>query len=96
MRFHPVDGFLYMMVGLVNVAHRPLLQALRKLVVLFSRYILMRLVQKLQRSVQPPGPVQVGINRRMIVQILPVIDCSLLDFPDGCVDFMDGVFFFVT
>ena len=34
-RFHPVDGFLHVMVRLVNVFHCPLLQALRKLVVLF-------------------------------------------------------------
>ena len=32
----------------------------------------------------------------MVVQILPVIDRSLLDLSDGRVDFMDGVFFFVT
>jgi len=95
-RFHPVNRIFHMMVRLVNVTQRALLQALRKPVVLFLCNILMRLVQKLQRAVQPPGPIHVGINGRVIVQVLSVVDRSLLDLFDGLIDFMNGIFFFVT
>ena len=95
-RFDPLNRFFHMVVRLVNVTQRALLQALCKLVVLFPRNILMRPVQKLQRTMQPSGPIHPGVHWRVIVQVLSVIDRSLLDLFDGVIDIMDGVFFFVA
>jgi len=95
-RFHPVNRFLYLMVRIVNVSQRPLLQALRKLVVLFLRDILVCPVQKLQRMAQSPAPIQIGIHWRVIVYVFPVVNRRLLDLFDGGFDLMHSLILFVA
>jgi len=56
----------------------------------------MRLIEQFQGAMQAAGPRETGVHRRMIVQILAVVDARLLDFGDGVVDFMDGLLFLVA
>jgi hypothetical protein len=65
-------------------------------IIFFTGDIIVRLVQQFHRAVKAPGAVHVGIDRRMIVQILAVIDRSPLDFADGFVDLFDSVLFFLV
>jgi hypothetical protein len=77
----------------VEMLDRPLLQALRKTVVLFPRDIAMRLRDEFNGPMNPSRPIEAGINHGVVIQILAVVDGSLLDGADGFVDFMDRVFF---
>jgi hypothetical protein len=40
--------------------------------------------------VETAAPIEARINRRMVVQILAVIDGGFLDFVDGFIDFVNG------
>ena len=78
---------------LVDVLHRPPLQALRKTIVLFPRDIVVCGVEQFQGAVPAAKPVQPGVDRRVIVQILAVVNRSPLDLVDGRVDFTDRSLF---
>jgi len=91
-----VNGFFDVAMGLVNVQNRTLLEALCEAVVLFLANVAMRLIEQFQGAMQAAGPRETGVHRRMIVQILAVVDARLLDFGDGVVDFMDGLLFLVA
>ena len=84
------------MARFIDMHKRPLLQALGKTVVLVLRDIAVRLVYQFEGPPQTAGPVHVRIDRRMIVQVLAVIDCGLLDFIDGVVDFVNGFLFLLA
>jgi hypothetical protein len=55
---------------------------------------MMRLVQQLQGAVITAFVPKVGVDRGMIIQVLPIINRSALDFADGLIDLGDGVIFF--
>ena len=91
-----VDALIYFVNGLVDVSEGALLQALREGIILFASDILMRLLEKLLGPVQTACVIETGIHRRMVVQILAVIDRSSLDLVNGVVDCVDCFFFFVA
>ena len=80
----------------VDVTKSALLQALGRAVVFLMGDVLVGLFQELLGAVQAAGMVEAGIYRRMIVQVFAVIDGSLLDFIDGLIDGVNGLFFLVT
>ena len=73
----------------VDVHERPLLQPLREQIVLFTRNIVTGSAGQFIRVTQAATPVESDINRRVIAQILAIIDSGLLDLANGCVDFVD-------
>ena len=84
------------MVRIVNVSQRPLLQALRRLVIFLLRDVLVCPVQKLQRMSQSPAPIQIGIHWRVIVYVFAVVNRRLLDLFDGRFDLMHSLILFVA
>ena len=90
-----VDGFFYVVMRPVDVLDGTCLQALGKGVVFFFADVMVRLVQQLEGAVQTARPRKAGVNRRMIVDVLAVVDGGFLDFVDGLVDFVDGFLFLV-
>jgi hypothetical protein len=87
------DRFLDVLVGFVDVLQRAHLKALSKRVVFFLGYVVMSLVDKLKSPVETSAPVEAGINGRMIVQVLAIIDGRSLDFADSFIDIVDGFLF---
>jgi hypothetical protein len=88
-----VNGFFDVMMGLVDVHDGSRLQALGEGVVLFLSDVTMGFVDQFEGAVKAAGPIHVSVDRRMIVDVLTVVDGSFLDFVDGIVDFVDGQFF---
>ena len=90
------DTLVHFVNGLVDVSRRALLQALRVAVVLFAGDVLVGLFEQVLGAVQAARVVETSINRRMVVQILAVIDRGFLDFVDCVVDRVDGFLFLVA
>lgn len=88
-----LKGFFGVTMRLVDVLQRSHLQPLRKAIVLFTRDIVVSLVDQFDSAMQAARPVEPGINRWVIVQMLAVVDRSPLDVADGLVDFMDRFLF---
>jgi hypothetical protein len=78
----------------VNVLEGAMLQSMGKLVVFFFRDVVMRTVKQFERSVIAASVSEVIIDRRMVVQILAIVNRSSLDLIDGFVDLGNGVIFF--
>jgi hypothetical protein len=91
-----VNGFLDVLVGLVDVLEGVLLEALRRGIVFFLSYVVVGLVDEFQRPVEAAAPVEASVNRGMIVQILAVIDGGLFDFVDGFIDFVNSFLLLFT
>ncbi len=89
MAFRRLNGFFDVIMSLVDVPHRPLLQALREAIGLFPRDIAVGLVDQFKSAMSAARRVELGVNRRVIVQILTVVNPSLLDVANGVVDFTD-------
>ena len=85
-----------MVVRLVDVFKSALLEALREGIVFFLGDIVVGFVHEFERTVETAAPVETSINRRMIVDILAVVDGSLLDFVDGLIDFVNGLLLLVA
>ena len=68
------------------MAKRALLQPLGKAILFLVGDVLASLVQKLLGAVQTAGVVQPGVDRRMIVQVLAVVDGRSLDFRNRVID----------
>lgn len=80
-------------VRFVDVLQSAVTQSVSKCVVFFFREIAMRFVEQFERSVIAARAPEVGVDWRMIIQILPVIDGGMLDFSNGLVDLGDSVLF---
>src|SRR5271165_816593 len=78
--------------GPINMTKRALLKTQRKRVFLFMRDVLVSLLKKLFGAVQPPGVLHSGVHRRVIVQVLAIINRSFLDFIDPLVNLVNGFF----
>jgi hypothetical protein len=63
-------------------------------VVFFMGNVIVRFIQQFHGAAEAAGAVHSGIDWRMIVQILAVVDSGVLDLLNGAVNFRDGVFFF--
>ena len=81
-------------VGFVDMLQSAITQAAYGRVIFFPGDVIVSFVQQLQRSVIAAGAVHSCIDRRMIVQVLAVVDRCALDFADCSVDLCDGVLFF--
>jgi hypothetical protein len=85
-----VNGFLDLVMGLINVLDGAHLESLSELVVFFLGNIVMGFVEQFQRTMQASAPIHFGVNGRMIVQILAIVDGGFFDFVDGFIDIVDG------
>jgi hypothetical protein len=90
-----LDEMLNNAVRLVDMLKSPMLQTMGESVVFFFCNVVMRAIQQFQRSVVTAPMAQVGIDRRMVIQIFAVVDCGLLDLPNGLINFGDRVVFFL-
>jgi acetylglutamate synthase len=78
----------------INVLERSPPQSMRKPIIFPFRDVMMRPVKQFQRFVIPPSPIHMLINRRMVIQILAIIDRRMLDLCNGLVDFADRTLLF--
>ena len=90
------NGFFDVEVRLVDVLQRTVTQALREAVVLFLGNVVVGLVEQFEGAVETAPPIHVGIDGRMVVYVLAVIDGRSLDFANGFVDFVNGVLFLLA
>jgi len=91
-----LNGFLDVVVSPVNVIQGALLEALRKCIVFLPRDVIMGLADKLERLVQASAPVEVDVDGGMVVDVFAIVDRSALDFSNGFVDLMNGLFFLIV
>ncbi len=91
-----MNGFFDVLVRFVDVLESALLEALGEGVVFFLGDIVVGLVDEFECAVETSAPIEARVNRRMIVQILAVVDGCLLDFVDGFIDFVNGFLFLFT
>jgi hypothetical protein len=63
-------------------------------VIFFPGDVIVSFIQQLLRAVKAAGAPHLCVDRRMIVQILAVVNRSPLNFVDGFVDLVNGVLFF--
>ena len=68
-------------------------QSMGKLVTFFFRDVVMRLVKQFERPVVAASVSEMRIDRRMVIQILTIVNRRVLDLGDGFVDLGDGVIF---
>ena len=80
-------------VRFIDVMQGAIAQSPHRRIIFFAGDIVVRLIQQLHRAVVAAGPVHMHIDRRMIVQILAIIDRSPLDFIDRFVNLFNGVLF---
>jgi len=62
-------------------------------VIFFPGDVIVSFIQQLLRAVKAAGASHLCVDRRMIVQILAVVNRSPLNFVDGFVDLVNGVLF---
>jgi hypothetical protein len=91
-----VNGFLDVVVRLVDVFESALLETLGEGVVFFLGHIVVGFVDEFESPVETAAPIETCVNRRMIVDVLAVVDGGFLDFVDGLINFVDGMLFLVT
>jgi hypothetical protein len=63
-------------------------------VIFFSGDVVVGFIQQFLGTVKTASPIHSCIDRRMIAQVLIVVNRSPLNFVDGFVDLVDGVLFF--
>jgi hypothetical protein len=91
-----LDGFFDVVVRFVDVHKGALLEPLREGIVFFLRDIVVGFVDELESPVETAAPVETSVNRRMIVDVLAVVDGGFLDFVDGLIDLVNGMLLLVT
>src|ERR1700735_2787435 len=82
--------------SLVDMMDRAIAQTADGRIIFFAGDVVVRLVQQFQGAVEASPAVPVGVDRRMVVQVLTVINRGVLDFADRLVDLVDGVLFFAV
>jgi hypothetical protein len=63
-------------------------------IIFFAGDVIVSFIQQFHRAVKAAGAIHACIDRRMIVQVLAVVNRSPLNFVDGFINLVDGVFFF--
>jgi len=81
-------------VRFVDVVKSAIAQTTYCRIIFFVCDIVVRFVEQLQRAVIAAGPVHVRIDRRMIVQVLAIVNSSILDLSNGFVDLVNGMLLF--
>lgn len=69
-----MNSFLDVLVGLIDMLESALLEALGERIVFFLSDIVVGFVNEFERAVETAAPIEASVNRRMIVQILAVIE----------------------
>jgi len=85
-----------MVMSLIDVFQGALLETLSEAIVLFVGDVVVRLVEQFGGAAETAAPLEVSVDRRVIVQILAVFDGGLLNLGDGVIDFVDGFLFLFT
>jgi hypothetical protein len=80
-------------VGFVDVMKSAIPETLNGRVIFFPGNVIVGLIQELLRTTEAARAIHSRINRRMIIQVLAVVNRGTLDFVDGFVDLVDGVLF---
>src|SRR5580693_5792083 len=83
-------------VGFVDVPEGAIAQTAYGRIILFAGNIVVRFVEQFQSAVIAAGAVHMRIDRRMIVQILAIVNRSALDLSKGFVDLVNGMLFFLV
>jgi len=65
-------------------------------IIFFAGDVIVSFIQQFHRAVKAAGAIHASIDRRMIVQILAVVNRSPLDFLDGFVNLINRVLFFLV
>ncbi len=81
-------------VRFIDVLQGATTQPVGKTVIFLFRDVVMCPIEQFERFAIAAPAVNVRINRRMVIQILAIIDRSALDLVDCFVDLGDGVIFF--
>jgi hypothetical protein len=81
-------------VRFVDVVEGAIAQTTHGGIIFFAGDIIVRLVEQFQSTVIAASAFYVRIDRRMVIQILAIINRSVLDLSDGFVDLLHGVIFF--
>jgi hypothetical protein len=80
----------------IDVMNGAIAQTADGRIVFFAGNIVVRFVEQFQGTVKAAFAVHVGIDRRMVIQILAIIDGGVLDLTNGFVDLLNGVLFFIV
>jgi len=80
----------------LSMCSRALLETLGEGIVFFLGDIVVGFVDEFESPVEAAAPIETCVNRRMIVDVLAVVDGGFLNFVDGLIDFVDGMLFLVT
>lgn len=91
-----LDQFIDDVVSFVDVLKRSIPETPNGGVIFFSGDVIVSLIQKFLRTPKAARAVHSRIDRRMIVQVLAVVNRGTLDFIDGFVDLVDGVLFLLV
>jgi hypothetical protein len=83
-------------VGLVDVVDRAIAQTPDGRIIFFTGNIVVRFVEQFKGAVKAAAAVHVGVDWRVVIEVLAVVNCGVLDFADGLVDLFDGVLFFAV
>src|SRR5580693_3073418 len=83
-------------VGFVDMVDGAIAQPADGWIIFFAGNIVMRFVEQLLCPVKAASAVHVRVDRRMVFQVLAVINRGVLDFPNGLIDLVDGVLFFAV
>jgi hypothetical protein len=78
----------------VDVMKGAIPKAPREWIIFFPRDVIVSFIQQFLRAVKATGASQLCVDRRMIIQILTIVNRSPLDFVDGFVDLVNGVLLF--
>jgi len=81
-------------VRFVDVVEGAVAQAAHRGIIFFAGDIIVRLVEQFQSTVIAASASYVRIDRRMVIQILAIVNRRVLDLSDGFVDLLHGVIFF--
>jgi hypothetical protein len=82
--------------SLVDVMDGAIAQTADGRIIFFAGDVVVRLVQQFQRTVEAAPAVHVGVDRRMVFEVLSVINRGMLDLADRLIDLVDGVLFFAV
>jgi hypothetical protein len=80
----------------IDVMDGTIAQAAHCGVVFFTSNVIVRLVQQLESAMIAPRVSHMSVDRRMIIQILAIINRSVLDLCNGFVNLLDGTLLFVV
>ena len=81
-------------VRFIDVLQGATTQPVGKTVIFLFRDVVMCPIEQFKRPMVAAPAFYVRIDRRMVIQILAIIDRSALDLVDSFVDLSDGVIFF--